>query len=69
MVAVTLGPDSSSAASNVSDLHRYFKNVRLAATMSNPRGIKNENYHGQIYICTGLRKPWGQLWPELRHYD
>jgi len=22
-----------------------------------------------VYLCTGPREPWGQLWPELRHYD
>lgn len=69
VVAVTLGPGSSSRSSNVSDLHRYFRTVRLAAVMSNPWGIKNENYQGQVYICTGLRHLWSQLWPELRHYD
>jgi hypothetical protein len=21
------------------------------------------------YVCTGLRHPWAQLWPRLRHYD
>ncbi|HEX4258731.1 MAG TPA: glycosyltransferase family 39 protein [Streptosporangiaceae bacterium] len=69
VIAVTLGPDSSSRSSNLSDLHRYFRTVRQAATLSNPWGIKNENYHGQVWICTGLRHPWSQLWPELRHYD
>jgi hypothetical protein len=69
VVAVTLGPGSSSRSSNVSDLHQYFRTVRLAAVMSNPWGIKNENYQGQVYICTGLRHPWSQLWPKLRHYD
>jgi hypothetical protein len=49
VVAVTLGPDSSSRSSNLSYLHRYFQ--------------------GQVWICTGLRHPWAQLWPQLRHYD
>ncbi len=69
VVAVLLGPDSTARSSNVSYLHRYFRTVRQAATVSNPWGIRNENYHGQVYICTGLRHPWGQLWPGLRHYD
>jgi 4-amino-4-deoxy-L-arabinose transferase-like glycosyltransferase len=69
VVAVTLGPDSSSRSSNLSYLQQYFKNVRQAATLSNPWGIKNEYYQGQVWICTGLRHPWAQLWPELRHYD
>ena len=69
VVAVTLGPDSSSRSSNLSYLHQYFRTVRQAATLSNPWGIKNEYYQGQVWICTGLRHPWGQLWPQLRHYD
>jgi Dolichyl-phosphate-mannose-protein mannosyltransferase len=69
VVAVTLGPDSSSRSSNLSYLHQYFRDVRQAATLSNPWGIKNEYYQGQVWICTGLRHPWGQLWPQLRHYD
>jgi hypothetical protein len=36
VVAVTLGPDSSSRSSNLSYLHQYFRNVRQAATLSNP---------------------------------
>jgi hypothetical protein len=22
-----------------------------------------------VYICTRLRQPWAQIWPQLRHYD
>jgi 4-amino-4-deoxy-L-arabinose transferase-like glycosyltransferase len=69
VVAVMLGPANGPRSGNVSQLHQYFRNVRQAATLSNPWGIKNEYYQGQVYICTGLRHPWGQLWPGLRHYD
>ena len=69
VVAVTLGPDNGSRSSHLSYLRQYFRNVRQAATLSNPWGIKNEYYQGQVWICTGLRHPWGQLWPQLRHYD
>jgi dolichyl-phosphate-mannose-protein mannosyltransferase len=31
--------------------------------------IHNIESGGHIYLCTGLRKPWTQLWPRLRHYD
>jgi hypothetical protein len=24
---------------------------------------------GHVYVCTGLRIAWPQLWPRLRHYD
>ena len=56
-VATSNSGDSTARSSNVSYLHRYFRTVRQAATVSNPWGIKNENYHGQGYICTGLRHP------------
>jgi len=69
VVAVMLGPANGPASENVSQLEQYFGTVRRAATLSNPWGIKNEYYQGQVYICSGPRKPWGQLWPELRHYD
>ena len=42
--------------------------MRQAATLSNPWGIKNEYYQGQVWICTGPRHPWAQLWHQLRHY-
>jgi hypothetical protein len=69
VVAVMMGPADASRAAHVADLHQYFRTVRQAATITNPWGIKNEYYQGQVYICTGLRQPWGQLWPQLRHYD
>jgi hypothetical protein len=50
-------------------LRRYFASVRIAATLSNPYGIRNIEWHGHVYVCTGPREPWGQLWPKLRHYD
>ena len=43
--------------------------VRVAATLSNPYGIHNQEWGGHVYVCTGPRHPWGQMWPRLRHYD
>jgi hypothetical protein len=39
------------------------------ATVTNPHGIPTQDDGGKVYLCTGLRQPWGQLWPQLRHYD
>lgn len=50
-------------------LRQYFTNVRLAATLSNPYRIHNQEWGGHVYVCTGPRRPWAQLWPQLRHYD
>ena len=46
-----------------------FTSVREVATLSNPYGVRNIEAGGHVYVCTGLREPWSQLWPRLRHYD
>jgi hypothetical protein len=50
-------------------LGQFFTSVRVAATLSNPYGIHNQQWGGHVYICTGPRRPWAQIWPLLRHYD
>src|SRR6266542_3801909 len=50
-------------------LSRFFTDVREVATLSNPYGIQNIESGGHVYLCTGPRQPWSQLWPRLRHYD
>jgi dolichyl-phosphate-mannose-protein mannosyltransferase len=67
VVAVMPGPNVGNDFGSY--LRQYFRNVRPVATLTNPWGIKNENFHGHVYICTSPRRPWGQLWPQLRHYD
>ena len=49
-------------------LAQYFSHVRVAATLSNPYGLHNQEWGGHVYVCTGLRRPWAKLWPRLRHY-
>jgi hypothetical protein len=67
VVAVMPGPadDSGDAAF----LGQFFTSVRAAAALSNPYGLHNQEWHGHVYLCAGPRHPWGQLWPQLRHYD
>ena len=65
VIAVSPGSDDGYAAY----LRQYFTSVRPVATLTNPARIHNIEWHGQVFICTGLREPWGQLWPQLRHYD
>jgi len=50
-------------------LSRFFTSVKVAATLSNPYGIRNQEWAGHVFICTGPRQPWVRLWPRLRHYD
>ena len=49
-------------------LLRFFTFVRVAVTLSNPYGLHNQEWGGHVYICTGPRQPWAQIWPQLRLY-
>jgi len=65
VVAVLEGPASDGDAY----LGQFFTSVRAVATLSNPYGLHNQEWGGHVYLCTGPRVPWGQVWPQLRHYD
>jgi len=62
VVAVTEG-------SRAAYLGQFFTSVRTVATLSNPYGLHNQEWHGHVYLCTGPRLPWGQMWPQLRQYS
>jgi Dolichyl-phosphate-mannose-protein mannosyltransferase len=49
-------------------LRQFFASVRAAATLSNPYRIHNQEWGGHVYLCTGPRHPWAQMWPRLRTY-
>ena len=49
-------------------LRQFFTSVRAAATLSNPYRIHNQEWGGHVYLCTGPRHPWAQMWPRLRNY-
>jgi 4-amino-4-deoxy-L-arabinose transferase-like glycosyltransferase len=50
-------------------LRRFFGSVRAVATLSNHAHLANLEAGGHIYICTNPKRPWGQMWGQLRHYD
>jgi 4-amino-4-deoxy-L-arabinose transferase-like glycosyltransferase len=50
-------------------LGQFFTSVRAVATLSNPYGLHNQEWGGHVYLCTGPRQPWGQIWPQLRQYS
>jgi energy-coupling factor transporter ATP-binding protein EcfA2 len=50
-------------------LGQFFTHVRVAAALSNPYGLHNQEWGGHVYICTGPRQPWTQIWPQLREYS
>ncbi len=67
IVAVAPGPVGGGTGYGLT-LSRFFTSVRVAATLSNPYGIHNQQWGGHVYICTGPRQPWAQMWPLLREY-
>jgi len=66
---VVIAPRGQGVAADEAQLGEYFTGVRVAATLSNPYGIHNIEWGGHVYVCTGPRQPWGQLWNDLRNYD
>ncbi len=67
VVAVMPGPQDGTGYGAY--LERFFGHVRVAATLSNPAGVRNQEWGGHVYVCTDPRESWGQMWPQLRHYD
>jgi hypothetical protein len=66
VVAVAPGTDVPGYAGHLS---RFFTSVQEVATLSNPYGVHNIESGGRVYLCTGPRQRWSELWPRLRHYD
>ena len=64
VVAVAPGPMDVTGYGGY--LRQFFTSVRVAATLSNPYRIHNQEWGGHVYVCTGPRHPWGQMWPRLR---
>jgi 4-amino-4-deoxy-L-arabinose transferase-like glycosyltransferase len=67
VVAVMPGPVDGGG--DAAYLRQFFTSVRAVATLSNPYRIHNQEFGGHVYLCTGPRQPWGQLWPRLRSYS
>jgi Dolichyl-phosphate-mannose-protein mannosyltransferase len=68
VVAVAPGP-AGGGTDFAAVLDQFCTGVRVAATLSNPYGLHNPQWGGHVYICTGPLPMWGQVWPQLRHYD
>ena len=67
IVAVAPGPLDTTGYARY--LHTFCRPVRGVATLRNAYRIHNQEWDGHIYLCTGLRKSWGRLWPRLRSYS
>ena len=48
-------------------LGQFFAGCTLAARVDNGYGLDNEEQGHTIWVCRQVRRPWAQLWPELRH--
>ena len=44
----------------------YFSGCRVVAHIDNGLGIQNGEQGAPIAVCTGLRRPWSEMWPALR---
>jgi 4-amino-4-deoxy-L-arabinose transferase-like glycosyltransferase len=58
VVAVRYEPD---------ELAPYFADCAGVARVDNGRGVDNEAQGTPIVVCRGLRHPWSETWPRLRH--
>ena len=66
VVAVMPGPKDGGG--DAAYLGQFFSSVRAVATLSNPYGLHNQEWGGHVYLCTGPRTAWSQIWPQLRQY-
>lgn len=48
-------------------LSRYFTEVRQVATVTTGPMMNLFSRPTPVWLCSGLRAPWSQLWPQLRH--
>jgi 4-amino-4-deoxy-L-arabinose transferase-like glycosyltransferase len=68
------GPPSSTATTVIAvgfdrgRLTRAFTDVRLATRLHNRYKIDNDEQDDPVWICTGRRAPWAQLWPTFRNF-
>ena len=67
VLAVMPGPKDGGG--DAAYLGQFFSSVRAVATLSNPYGLHNQEWGGHVYLCTGPRHPWSQIWPQLRQYS
>jgi 4-amino-4-deoxy-L-arabinose transferase-like glycosyltransferase len=51
-------------------LRENFTSCRVAAHSTNHLNVANEETldHPDIYVCTGLKKPWPEFWATYRHF-
>ncbi len=58
VVVGTFGPEQ---------LDGWFARCTDAALLASPPGVDNEEDGAPVRVCSGLRRPWAELWPSVRH--
>ncbi len=48
------------------DWSAFFVGCHVVAHVDNGLGIENSMQGELIWVCTGLRQPWTEMWPDLR---
>lgn len=48
-------------------LHRYFTEVRQVATVTTGPAMNLFSVATPVWLCSGQRAPWSQLWPQMRY--
>ena len=46
-----------------------FTGCTLEARINDGIGLNNDEQGNPVWLCSGERRPWSQLWVSLRHYD
>jgi 4-amino-4-deoxy-L-arabinose transferase-like glycosyltransferase len=47
----------------------FFASLTMAATITNPWGVENDEEGLQVWVARKPKMPVAQMWPRLRHYD
>lgn len=59
---IVIGGDCAGALQNL-------EFCEVAGKITNRYGVRNEENGDNILICRGLRRPWSEIWPELRRFQ
>ena len=62
------GPVLLVLLSEATHLLTHFTGCREVVEVDNGVDLDNEEQDAPVMLCDGPRRPWSQLWPDLRHY-
>jgi hypothetical protein len=70
----TLGPPPAGTRTvltvgyDAAALRTHFTDVRRVARIDNGVDLDNQEQDNPVWLCTGPRQPWPQMWDELKRY-